>query len=109
VNDTLSNFFKNYKLSVPIWFLRQSGRHIPEYFKLRNQKNNFIDFCLDTELVVKSTTLPLKYYDLDAAIVFSDILMIPWAVVGYNILWIILYIKLLSTSYKNLLKALVHN
>ena len=80
MNNTLGNFFKNNKLDVPIWFLRQSGRHIPEYFKLRNQENNFVDFCLNTELVVKSTKLPLKYYDLDAAIVFSDILMIPWAV-----------------------------
>jgi len=80
VDNTLSNFFKNDKVSVPIWFLRQSGRHIPEYFKLRKQENNFVDFCLNTELVVKSTKLPLKYYDLDAAIVFSDILMIPWAV-----------------------------
>ena len=80
MDNTLSNFFKNNKLGVPVWFLRQSGRHIPEYFKLRNQENNFVDFCLNTELVVKSTELPLKYYDLDAAIVFSDILMIPWAV-----------------------------
>ena len=80
MNNILSKSFRKNKLDVPIWFLRQSGRHIPEYFKLRNQRNNFIDFCLDTELVVKSTKLPLKYYDLDAAIVFSDILMIPWAV-----------------------------
>ena len=80
MNNTLSNFFKNNKVHIPVWFLRQSGRHIPEYFKLRNQENNFVDFCLNTELVVKSTKLPLKYYDLDAAIVFSDILMIPWAV-----------------------------
>ena len=80
MNNTLGNFFKNDKSGVPIWLLRQSGRHIPEYFKLRNQENNFVDFCLNTELIVKSTKLPLKDYDLDAAIVFSDILMIPWAV-----------------------------
>ncbi len=80
MNNTQNIFLKNNKLNIPIWFLRQSGRHIPEYFKLRNQESNFIDFCLNKELVVKSTKLPLKYYDLDAAIVFSDILMIPWAV-----------------------------
>ena len=80
MNNTQNIFFRNKKLNTPIWFLRQSGRHIPEYFKLRNQESNFVDFCLNTELVVKSTKLPLKYYDLDAAIVFSDILMIPWAV-----------------------------
>ena len=80
MNNTLNIFLENNISDTPIWFLRQSGRHIPEYFELRNQENNFIDFCLNTELVVKSTKLPLKYYDLDAAIVFSDILMIPWAV-----------------------------
>ena len=80
MNNILNIFLKNNNSNVPIWFLRQSGRHIPEYFKLRNQEDNFIDFCLNTELVIKSTKLPLKYYNLDAAIVFSDILMIPWAV-----------------------------
>ena len=71
-------FFKN-NSSIPIWFLRQAGRHIPEYFELRSKADNFINFCLNTELIVKSTKLPLKYYDIDAAIVFSDILMVPWA------------------------------
>mgnify|MGYP001489887517 CR=1 FL=1 len=78
MNNILTNFFKNNELNNPIWFLRQSGRHIPEYFKLRNQEDNFINFCLNTDLIVKSTKLPLKYYDLDAAIIFSDILMLPY-------------------------------
>ena len=80
MNNILSIFFKKDEFDIPIWFLRQSGRHIPEYFELRKQETNFINFCLNTELIVKSTKLPLKYYNLDAAIVFSDILMIPWAV-----------------------------
>ena len=63
----------------PIWFLRQAGRHIPEYYTIRDKTKSFIEFCLDEDLIVKSTMLPLKYYDIDAAIVFSDILMIPWA------------------------------
>ena len=79
MNDILTDFFKNKNVRIPVWFLRQAGRHIPEYFKIRNHANNFIDFCLNSKLVVQSTKLPLKYYDLDAAIVFSDILMIPWA------------------------------
>ena len=66
-------------VDIPIWFLRQAGRHIPEYFKIREKETNFIKFCLNEELIIKSTKLPLKYYDLDAAIIFSDILMIPWA------------------------------
>ncbi len=73
------SIFSDSSSKIPIWFLRQAGRHIPEYFELRNKANNFIDFCLNSELVIESTKLPLKYYDLDAAIIFSDILMIPWA------------------------------
>ena len=79
MTDILNNLFKDKHSSTPIWFLRQAGRHIPEYFEIREKADNFIDFCLNTKLIVQSTKLPLKYYDLDAAIVFSDILMIPWA------------------------------
>ena len=62
----------------PKWFLRQAGRHIPEYFSIRNKHDNFIDFCLNESSVVKATTLPLKYYNIDAAILFSDILLLPY-------------------------------
>ena len=78
-DNLISKVLKNKKSSVPIWFMRQAGRHIPEYFKIRKNEKNFINFCLNEDLIIKSTTLPLKYYDLDAAIIFSDILMIPWA------------------------------
>ena len=79
-NNIINNLFENkINISVPIWFLRQAGRHIPEYFLIRSKAKNFIDFCLSEKLIVESTKLPLKYYDIDAAIVFSDILMIPWA------------------------------
>ena len=77
--DNLTKFFQRRSNSIPLWFLRQAGRHIPEYFKIRKKEQNFVDFCLNKELIIESTKLPLKYYDLDAAIVFSDILMIPWA------------------------------
>ena len=76
INDLFKG--KDYP-NIPIWFLRQAGRHIPEYYSIRSRAKNFIDFCLNTELIVESTKLPLKYYNIDAAIVFSDILMIPWA------------------------------
>ena len=79
MKKSIVSLFNNESDSIPIWFLRQSGRHIPEYFEIRSRSRNFIDFCTNTDLIVKSTKLPLKYYDLDAAIVFSDILMIPWA------------------------------
>ena len=78
-NKILNIFNKESVSSPPIWFLRQAGRHIPEYFSIRDQSKNFINFCLNTDLIVQSTKLPLKYYNIDAAIVFSDILMIPWA------------------------------
>ena len=79
-NNIINNLFEGKNnTEVPIWFLRQAGRHIPEYFSIRSKAQNFIDFCLNTELIVESTMLPLKYYNIDAAIVFSDILMIPWA------------------------------
>ena len=64
-------------LIKPKWFLRQAGRHIPEYFSIRNKHINFIDFCLDESSIVNATILPLKYYNIDAAILFSDILLIP--------------------------------
>ena len=79
MNDVLSKFFKSEHSGIPIWFLRQAGRHIPEYFEIRKKSDNFIDFCLNPKLIIESTKLPLKYYDLNAAIIFSDILMIPWA------------------------------
>ena len=44
----------------PKWFLRQSGRHIPEYFSIRNKHDDFIDFCLSKNSIVKATVLPLK-------------------------------------------------
>ena len=61
----------------PKWFLRQAGRHIPEYFSIRNKHSNFIDFCLDETSIVNASILPLKYYNVDAAILFSDILLVP--------------------------------
>ena len=78
-NKILNLFNSNKALTPPIWFLRQAGRHIPEYFTIRSKAKNFVDFCLNKDLIIESTCLPLKYYNLDAAIVFSDILMIPWA------------------------------
>ena len=61
----------------PKWFLRQAGRHIPEYFSIRNRHNDFFDFCLDERSIIDATILPLKYYNIDAAILFSDILLLP--------------------------------
>ena len=77
--NLINEVLKGKNSRIPVWFLRQAGRHIPEYFQIRDKEKDFIKFCLNEELIIKSTNLPLKYYDLDAAIIFSDILMIPWA------------------------------
>lgn len=64
---------------TPIWFMRQAGRYLPEYRKLRASTPDFISYCLDSQKAAEATLQPIKRYDLDAAIIFSDILMIPWA------------------------------
>ena len=65
-------------LKKPIWFMRQAGRHLPEYLKIRKNFKSFLDFCFNYESIIESTLQPIKRYDLDCAIVFSDILVIPY-------------------------------
>ncbi len=72
---TIKKKNKNYK---PIWFMRQAGRHLPNYQKLRKKHNTFLNFCLTTSSIVEATLIPIKEYDLDAVILFSDILILPW-------------------------------
>ena len=64
---------------VPIWFMRQAGRYLPEFRKLRLQNPDFIKLCFNPDLTTEITLQPLKRFDLDAAIIFSDILVIPYA------------------------------
>ena len=63
---------------TPIWFMRQAGRYLPEFREIRKRNPDFIKLCLNTNLVNEITLQPLKRFDLDAAIIFSDILMIPF-------------------------------
>ena len=62
----------------PIWIMRQAGRYLPEFREIRKQNPNFINLCLNKELSAEITLQPLKRFDLDAAIIFSDILMLPY-------------------------------
>jgi|TARA_B110000211_G_scaffold221799_1_gene269840 uroporphyrinogen decarboxylase len=62
-----------------IWFMRQAGRYLPEFRKIRLENQNFIDLCLNSNLSTEITLQPIKRYDLDAAIIFSDILLVPYA------------------------------
>ena len=59
--------------------MRQAGRYLPEYQKIRRNEKNFINFCLNVNAATKVTLQPIKRYDFDAAIIFSDILVIPQA------------------------------
>ena len=62
----------------PIWFMRQAGRYLPEFKKIRKLNPDFVKLCLDTNLSSEITLQPLKRFDLSAAIIFSDILMVPY-------------------------------
>jgi len=63
---------------TPIWFMRQAGRYLPEFRKIRKLNPNFINLCLNENLSSKITLQPLQRFKLDAAIIFSDILMVPY-------------------------------
>ncbi|MEO0850908.1 MAG: uroporphyrinogen decarboxylase family protein, partial [Pseudomonadota bacterium] len=61
----------------PIWFMRQAGRYLPEYRAVRAKAGSFLDLCYNPELACEVTIQPIDRYDLDAAILFADILLIP--------------------------------
>ena len=63
---------------VPIWLMRQAGRYLPEFREIRKDNPNFINLCLNSKLSKEITLQPIKRFDFDAAIIFSDILMIPY-------------------------------
>ena len=62
----------------PIWIMRQAGRYLPEFREIRKENSNFVKLCLNHELSAKITLQPIKRFNLDAAIIFSDILMLPY-------------------------------
>ena len=75
IQETIVNKRTN---NSPIWLMRQAGRYLPEFRKIRKTNPDFVNLCLNENLSSKITLQPLKRFDLDAAIIFSDILMIPY-------------------------------
>jgi len=64
--------------NTPIWLMRQAGRYLPEFREIRKSNPDFIKLCLNETLSSEVTLQPLKRFELDAAIIFSDILMLPY-------------------------------
>jgi uroporphyrinogen decarboxylase len=75
INEVIIN--KNTRIN-PIWIMRQAGRYLPEFREIRSKNTDFIKLCLNENLSSEITLQPLKRFDLDAAIIFSDILMVPY-------------------------------
>ena len=75
INDVIYN--KRTDLN-PIWIMRQAGRYLPEFREIRSKNTDFIKLCLNENLSSEITLQPLKRFDFDAAIIFSDILMLPY-------------------------------
>jgi uroporphyrinogen decarboxylase len=75
IQETIINKKTN---NSPIWLMRQAGRYLPEFREIRKLNPDFINLCLNESLSSEITLQPLKRFDLDAAIIFSDILMIPY-------------------------------
>ena len=75
----LTNCIKNNDTKInPIWLMRQAGRYLPEFREIRKKNTDFIKLCLNSELASEITLQPIKRFGFDGAVIFSDILMLPY-------------------------------
>ena len=79
MNTLIQDCINNKSTRTPIWLMRQAGRYLPEFRSIRKENEDFIKLCLNTKLASRITIQPIKRFDFDAAIVFSDILLVPCA------------------------------
>ncbi len=70
----------------PVWLMRQAGRYLPEYRAIKESSGGFIERCMDPDLATEITLQPIRRFGMDAAILFSDILILPWAL-GQNVVF----------------------
>ena len=82
--SNIKEILVNKKICKSIWFMRQAGRYLPEFREIRLKNPDFIKLCLNSDLSSEISLQPIKRFDLDSAIIFSDILMVPFAL-GQNI------------------------
>lgn len=76
-NRLIKSLGKEKTETVPFWFMRQAGRYLPEYMKIRSGFSNFLEFCYTPDAACEVTLQPIQRFGMDAAIMFSDILVIP--------------------------------
>ena len=75
----ITNCIKNKDTTFnPIWLMRQAGRYLPEFREIRKENQDFIKLCLNSDLASEITLQPIKRFGFDGAVIFSDILMLPY-------------------------------
>ena len=81
----LTNCIKNKDVKTnPIWLMRQAGRYLPEFRDIRKKNTDFIKLCLNSDLASEITLQPIRRFEFDGAVIFSDILICTFAIIVYS-------------------------